>query len=344
MKENVKQFVVLDEITVETPDTKTFRFVPDKERGTEALLPFRAGQYVALSAEFGGSFVTRPYSLSSSPADARAGFYTLTIQTGGPAMLLAHHMHTGAKVGDRFIVSEPTGDSWHDERRDARRVVACAGGGGITPYFSMARALEAGDEDFEMKLLYGSPTWDTIILRDRLDAIRTPGFEVTHVLEREERPGVAHGVITGDMIEEAAGGEPYSLYICGVDEMYEALKKAALALGNKPVSIVREPSCAANLPGPGELCTLTLLRDGERVRIPAQTNETLLVACERAGIRVPNRCREGHCGWCLSRLVSGEIYIQPGWDKRPPEELAAHQIHPCCTYPLGDVELEIPAF
>ena len=344
MQENVKQFVVLDEITVETPDTRTFRFVPDRERGTGALMPFRAGQYVGLSAEVGDSFVTRPYSLSSSPADARAGFYTLTIQTGGPAMFLAHHMHTGAKPGDRFVMSEPTGDSWHDERRDAHRVVACAGGGGITPYFSMARALEAGDEDFEMKLLYGSPTWDTVILRDRLDAVNTPKLEVTHVLEREERPGVAHGVITGDMIAAAAGDAPYSLYICGVDEMYEALKKAALALDNKPVSIVREPSCAMNLDAPGKPCKLTLLQDGARTEISARTDETLLAACERAGVRVPNRCRAGHCGWCLSRLVSGEIFIRPGWDKRPPEELAANQIHPCCTYPLGDVELEVPAF
>ncbi|MFR7853508.1 MAG: 2Fe-2S iron-sulfur cluster-binding protein [Christensenellales bacterium] len=30
---------------------------------------------------------------------------------------------------------------------------------------------------------------------------------------------------------------------------------------------------------------------------------------EQAGIKAPSRCRSGQCGWCHSRLVSGEVFI-----------------------------------
>ncbi|MFR5780431.1 MAG: 2Fe-2S iron-sulfur cluster-binding protein [Oscillospiraceae bacterium] len=32
---------------------------------------------------------------------------------------------------------------------------------------------------------------------------------------------------------------------------------------------------------------------------------------ERAGINARRLCRSGECGWCHSRLVSGEVYVPP---------------------------------
>ena len=342
--ENLQQHVRLTEIRTETADTKTFRFEPDAAAGTKSLLPFRAGQYTALSAEIGGSFVTRPYSFCSSPADARAGFCELTIQTGGPSMLLATYLHERARVGYRFLLSAPCGEAFYDAQKDPRHVVACASGGGVTPYFSLARAIEAGDEDFELTLLYGSPRWDDIILRERIEAVRSPKFHLVQILENEERPGYGHGLIDGARIAAAAGSAPYSLYICGADAMYEALRRAAAALANKPVRVVREPSCTPALAGGGRPCALTV-RQGSAVRtVPARTDETLLVACERAGIRVPNRCRAGACGWCASRLAAGEVFVPAGRDARSASERAAGLVHPCCSYPLCDAELEVPEF
>ena len=50
--------------------------------------------------------------------------------------------------------------------------------------------------------------------------------------------------------------------------------------------------------------------------IPCSANENILVAFERAGIAGPNRCRGGICGWCRSRLVSGEVFIPETTDGR----------------------------
>ncbi|MFR3364768.1 MAG: 2Fe-2S iron-sulfur cluster-binding protein [Christensenellales bacterium] len=37
---------------------------------------------------------------------------------------------------------------------------------------------------------------------------------------------------------------------------------------------------------------------------------------EQAGIKAPSRCRSGQCGWCHSRLVSGEVFIPDEADGR----------------------------
>ena len=51
----------------------------------------------------------------------------------------------------------------------------------------------------------------------------------------------------------------------------------------------------------------------------------------------------GQCGWCHSRLVSGEVFIPDEADGRREADKKFGWIHPCCTYPLSDIELDVPA-
>ena len=70
--------VKLAEIRDETHDIKTFVFE------TFAPSMFRAGQYVSLRARIGGSVVSRPYAISSSPFDAlRGNKVAVTIKRAG---------------------------------------------------------------------------------------------------------------------------------------------------------------------------------------------------------------------------------------------------------------------
>ena len=65
---------------------------------------------------------------------------------------------------------------------------------------------------------------------------------------------------------------------------------------------------------------------------------------EQAGIKAPSRCRSGQCGWCHSRLVSGEVFIPDEADGRREADKKFGWIHPCCTYPLSDIELDHSIF
>ena len=70
--------------------------------------------------------------------------------------------------------------------------------------------------------------------------------------------------------------------------------------------------------------------------------DTIITAMERAGIAGPNRCRGGICGYCRSRLLSGEVYVPSDIDGRRAHDKEIGYIHPCATYPLTDIELEVP--
>ena len=77
-------------------------------------------------------------------------------------------------------------------------------------------------------------------------------------------------------------------------------------------------------------------------KIDASCTEPVLVAIERAGIKAPSRCRSGECGWCRSKLVSGEVFIPAENEFRRFEDKNFGYIHPCCTFVLTDAEIEVP--
>ena len=52
-------------------------------------------------------------------------------------------------------------------------------------------------------------------------------------------------------------------------------------------------------------------------------------------------CRSGRCGWCRSRLVSGDVFVPESRDGRLTGDAEYGWIHPCVTYPLSDLTLEI---
>ena len=73
-------------------------------------------------------------------------------------------------------------------------------------------------------------------------------------------------------------------------------------------------------------------------------SQAYLSGAEQAGIKAPSRCRSGQCGWCYSRLVSGEVFIPDEADGRREADKKFGWIHPCCTYPLSDIELDHSIF
>jgi ferredoxin len=87
--------------------------------------------------------------------------------------------------------------------------------------------------------------------------------------------------------------------------------------------------------------TLSLQMLGEKKELPLRADETVLTAIERAGIAAPSRCRSGECGWCRSRLISGDVFIPESMDGRRLADDEAGYIHPCSTWALSNLELEI---
>ena len=133
-----QDLVILD--IIDHCDAKTF--VIGNADG-KSVAYFRAGQYLSVSMKFDGSILTRPYSISSSPKWAKEGKYAVTIRRN-PNGYAADKALDSFKVGDAVTVSAPEGNFYYEELRDAKDVIALAGGSGITPFLSMAYAIRDG--------------------------------------------------------------------------------------------------------------------------------------------------------------------------------------------------------
>ena len=335
------QHLKIAEIVDETHDAKSFVLVPDKEKGTTELAPFKAGSYINVRTMLAGSVARRTYSLSSSPKEALEGKYRITVKLKEGGFLSAW-LHNEAKVGDKLTATEPGGHVTHSGIRDCKKVVALAGGSGITPFMSMAKAIDEGTEDFEMTLLYGARTEADLVFRADYDAIaaRCPKVKVVYVLSEEQKEGFEAGFITAELIKKYAGAEQFSIYAVGPGAMCDFLDRELpkLGLAQKFIRMERtEDVCDA---GEVKDYTLTVHYRDELHTIPARSDETVLTAFERAGLAVNNKCRVGYCGFCRSRLVKGEYHANR-YEQLRIADKQFHYFHPCCSYPMSDMEIEV---
>lgn len=335
------QYLKIAEIVQETHDAKSFVLVPDEEAGTRELAPFKAGSYINVRTTLAGSVARRTYSLSSSPKEALEGKYRITVKLKEGGFLSAW-LHNEAKVGDKLTATEPGGHVTHSGIRDCKKVVALAGGSGITPFMSMAKAIDEGTEDFEMTLLYGARTEADLVFRANFDAIaaRCPKVKVVYVLSEEQKEGFEAGFITAELIKKYAGAEQFSIYAVGPGAMCDFLDRELpkLGLAQKFIRMERtEDVCDA---GEVKDYTLTVHYRDELHTIPARSDETVLTAFERAGLAVNNKCRVGYCGFCRSRLVKGEYHANR-YEQLRIADKQFHYFHPCCSYPMSDMEIEV---
>ncbi len=339
---------------VDHGDAKSFVLVPDEAKGTKSLAYFRAGQYISIALDMNGNTADKPYTIKSSPKDALGDTntsYTLTIKhvNGGQG---SEYILENWKEGTEAVISGPLGNFYYESIRDSKNVTALAGGSGITPFFSMAAAIADGIEDFNLTILYGSRTGKSILLKDELDAIekRSNGkVKVVHVLSDEEIPGFEYGYVTAELIKKYAAADS-SIFVCGPKAMYNFLE-GEIAKLNVPKRRVRfevsgeygDPSRDPEYPAEakGKEFTVTVhIRDKVQT-VQCKAEMSLLRAMESAGIRVPSDCRSGECGWCHSRLIAGEVFIPKAADGRRIADKKFGWIHPCSTYALSDVEIEV---
>ena len=347
------QYLKVAKIKEEAGGARSFVLVPDRDKGTEALAWFSAGQYLSLELEVDGKKITRPYSLASSPRDSLNGEYQITVKRVENG-IATNFMLDDWKEGTEVTASAPLGDFTYEPLRDAKTVVGLAGGSGVTAFRSLARAIADGDEDAELILLYGSRSMDDALYTEEFDALaeKCPKFRIVHVLSDSTAEGTESGFLSVDLIRKYAPEGEYSAFVCGPQAMYDFLEGEYGKLGLRRKFIRRElygefldPTKDPSYPADAPLSVnLVVNMAGEKLYYPVSTAETLLRSMEKRGVHAPAHCRSGECGWCHSRLISGEVFVPEKVDGVREADRIYGYIHPCATFPLTDVEIEVPPF
>ena len=350
-----RQYLKVASVIDMAEDTKSFVLVPNPEKGTAELAYFGAGKYLTVFETINGMPVTRAYSISSSPKDSLEGKYVLTIKLveGG---LMSRYIFDTWTEGAEVEVSAPSGNFEYQPLRDAKKVICLAGGSGITPFVSMANAIADGDEDFEMVLLYGSRNYDNILFREELDALaaKCDKVKVVHVLSDDKKckvKGIEKGFITAELIKKyAPENEAYSVFLCGPQQMYEFVDKELEKLNLEKKYIRHEmfvefhnPASQPDYPaGVPDTVRITVTIQDKTYIVKGNSADSVMQTLEKNGLAVPARCRSGECGFCHSHLLSGKVYVPKHLEYRRLADYDFNCIHPCCSFPLTDLEINVP--
>ncbi len=306
---------------------------------------FSAGQYVSVKAAADGRELSRPYSIISSPKDSLKGEYAITVKRvrGG---IVSNHIVDNWAEGDIVTVSDPMGNFTYEPLRDGKSIVGIAGGSGITPFISLAKAIADGDEDCDLTIIYGNRRKEDILFKNEFGELerKTDKIKVVYVLSDENTEGFEHGFITAEMIQKHTPQGEYSIFICGPEKMVNFVDRELASLDIERKFIrheVQGETFAEGHENMPENVNITVNMCGRRYNISGRAEDTILRILEKNSIAPPTGCRSGECGFCRSRLISGEVYIPEGMDMRRMADEKYGYIHPCCTYALTDVEIEV---
>ncbi len=340
----------------ETQTSRTFRLVPDPLSGTSELPPFQAGQYLSVKALCQGVRITRPYAISSAPAEAeKEGFYEITLRRM-PGGFFTGYVWDNWKAGTLLETSGPEGCFCYEPLRDAPHIIGLAGGSGIGPFRSLMKDILSGGTDARLSLIYGTRLPDDIIFDAELRALvaQDPERLALQLVcsEPDESWQGPTGFLSAAVIRRLVGdvGEA-SFFLCGPPAMYRYLEKELKSFNLPPGRIrreafgeIREPAGLNGFPQgtAREVFTLTVHQEGRTHTLSARGDETVLVALERANLAPPSQCRSGACGFCRSRLVAGEVYVLPDDDGRREADRIFGYFHPCASYPTSDLVIEVP--
>jgi ferredoxin-NADP reductase len=331
--------LLLSRIQVQTHDTKTLRFLlPLHEK-----IHVRPGQFMTFHWIINGKALARSYSICSSPL--QAGYLEITVKRAEDGCVSAF-LNQRARIGLTVEAQGPSGQFCFDESQDTR-IVLIAGGSGITPMMSMLRYIDDLGLATEVTLLYFARTSQDIIFATELAKLRSSirNFRYTVILSRSDESWTgATGYLTRELLDDNVSHiHASTFFLCGPAPLMKSARSILHSLGVPDTQIRQESFGGRPAPysAPSEHQTsgkLVLARSGRSCDLLA--GKTLLESAEASGIFLSFSCRQGECGTCALRVLSGRIRMDKEDGLYPGQKEQGYALA-CVAHGEGSVTVDL---
>ncbi|WP_299820999.1 ferredoxin--NADP reductase [uncultured Pontibacter sp.] len=349
------------EVTRETSDAVTIHF----EHPEKQIIPYKPGQFLTLILNINGKEVRRSYSLSSTPQEAPRLGVTVKRVSGG---VVSNYLLDHVKVGEEIKVMQPIGNFCLTCAPDNQRHVLLFGAGsGITPLMSILKAVLHEEPKSNVTLLYGNTDEDSIIFKDKLEALQSQyadRFKVVYIFSQPKQACENRGRMNQSLIIkilerlQLAKVENAMYYMCGPEGMMDEVRHALDVLHVPSQNIFRESFVSNKLieqqqqaqhgdvlasDDDGEIITqtVTIIYEGAEYRVEVQPDQTILEAALDQDVDLPYSCQAGLCTACRGKCLSGKVHL----DEREglsDAELDEGYVLNCVGHPLtNNVVIEI---
>ena len=266
-----------------------------------------------------------------------------------------------AAVINTWQVSGPHGGfTLPEDIYNVKQLVLLAGGSGITPLFSIARAFVKRFPEAAVTLIYSSRSEEEIIFREQIAdwAGKNKGnVRIHYALSQEENTTELTGAtlsrgrinkLVARKVIKTTTTDPLDdihYFICGPSELMKMHQEMLTALQVPEERICLEwfapeaGSQNAALPEDKQEVLLHFYEQTNLLEVDAGKN--ILAAALEEKIPLPFSCKAGTCGICAARLISGKVTMLNNFALRK-TAVDEGWVLLCQSYPLTpDVTVEI---
>lgn len=333
-------------IREEVPHFKTFVLEG------EAVLRYKAGQYLTLVDTTTGGEVRRSYSIASSPSLGEPLTIGVKRVENG---LLSRLLVDRARVGDRLLTTGTGGMfTLPEDAANYRQLFFFAAGSGITPIFSLIKTALHDHPHLNLVLIYSNASPEKAIFREELERLAQQHPAQLHIeflYSNAANLGKArlYRELLLQFLEHlSAAPAPQTLYyICGPEAYMRMCLYTLQGEGVPPRNIRRENFVIHRIKPPKAAPpdlgahTVSLHLFGTDYQLQVQYPDTILSAARRQGLAMPYSCEVGRCGNCVALCTGGKVWLSYN-EVLTEADLAKGLILTCVAHPIeGDVRVEI---
>ncbi|MFM0626986.1 cytochrome P450/oxidoreductase [Paraburkholderia xenovorans] len=239
----------------------------------------------------GDTGLSRQYSLCGDPNDRDA--FEIAVLREPESRGGSSWIHANVKTGDVLRIRGPR--NHFRFIGDAKKAVFVAGGIGITPVSAMAREAKSRGIDYEIH--YSGARRASMALVDELAALHGERLHV-YVSEEGTRNNFAALFTRADAHTR--------IYACGPARMLAALEASCAHWPGDALRVEHFASTKSALDPSKEHEFEVELKDSGLV-LTVRADQTVLEALQHANIDVQSDCREGLCGSCEVRVLTGRV-------------------------------------
>ncbi len=329
--------LTLARIDTQAPDAKTLRFLLPPGRQLKTC----PGQFLTFEWPIEGKTVTRSYSICSSPA--QTGYIEITpkrVENGCVSQFLNDRANVGLMVKARG----PFGKFYFDETKH-RRIVMIAADSGITPMLAMLRYIDDLCIVVPTTLIYCVRSREDTFFQNELAGLqgRMSNFRYALVLSRPSSDWSGWKGRLRREILEAEVEKPLdsTFFLCGPPAFMELSRSLLKDMGVESTKILQESfgGTVAGKAHSADSGPIEIKFSRSAVAYKISPDETLLESSEKNGVLIPSGCRQGVCGTCATRLLSGNVKMER--EEALNDEMRSRGfILPCVSRPLGDITLD----